>query len=117
MQIASRLLKRALQLGHADLDYISFDHAIRGADMMRISERAQRTMEFLVIGLVMGVTEDLLAVWLSTGEPITWSVLGIVIVVALPFAFLSEYIVDHPKFWQRTIGLRLKKPGSDDPSR
>ena len=85
--------------------------------MMRVSERAQRTMEFLVIGLVMGVTEDLLAVWLSTGEPITWSVLGIVIVVALPFAFLSEYIVDHPKFWQRTIGLRLKKPGSDDPSR
>jgi hypothetical protein len=85
--------------------------------MIRVSERAQRTLEFLVIGLVMGVTEDLLAVWLSTGEPITWSVLGMVIVVALPFAFLSEYVVDHPKFWQNTIGLRLKKPEPDNPSR
>ena len=85
--------------------------------MIRVSERARRTLEFLVIGLVMGVTEDLLAVWLSTGEPITWSVLGIVIVVALPFAFLSEYVVDHPKFWQNAIGLRLKNPGPDNPSR
>ena len=85
--------------------------------MIRVSERARRTLEFLVIGLVMGVTEDLLAVWLSTGEPITWSVLGMVIVVALPFAFLSEYVVDHPKFWQNAIGLRLKKPGPDNPSR
>ena len=84
--------------------------------MIRVSERARRTLEFLVIGLVMGVTEDLLAVWLSTGEPITWSVLGIVIVVALPFAFLSEYVVDHPKFWQNAIGLRLKKPEPDNPS-
>lgn len=84
--------------------------------MIIVSERTQRTMEFLVIGLVMGVTEDLLAVWLSTGEPITWSVLGIVIVVALPFAFLSEYVVDHPKFWRNVIGLRLKKPEPDNPS-
>ena len=77
--------------------------------MIKISERAQRTLEFLVIGLFMGVVEDLLAVWLTTGEPITWSVFGIVIAVALPFAFLSEYVVDHPKFWQATIGLHLKK--------
>lgn len=76
--------------------------------MIRISERAQRTMEFLVVGLLMGVTEDLLAVWLTTGEPITWSVLGIVVAVAVPFAFLSEYVVDHPKFWQATIGLKIK---------
>ena len=83
--------------------------------MIRISERAERTMEFLVIGLIMGVSEDLLAVWLSTGEPITWSVLGIVVAVALPFAFISEYVVDHPKFWQSAIGLKLKKasPGQE----
>ena len=76
--------------------------------MIRMSERAQRTMEFLVVGLLMGVTEDLLAVWLTTGEPITWSVLGIVVAVAVPFAFLSEYVVDHPKFWQSTIGLKIR---------
>lgn len=76
---------------------------------MRVSERTRRTLEFLVIGIVMGVSEDLLAVWLSTGEPITWSVLWIVIAVALPFAFLSEFVVDHPDFWKKVIGLRLKQ--------
>jgi hypothetical protein len=76
---------------------------------MRVSERTRRTLEFLVIGIVMGVSEDLLAVWLSTGEPITWSVLWIVVAVALPFAFISEFVVDHPDFWKNTIGLRLKK--------
>lgn len=86
--------------------------------MIRISERAQRTLEFLVVGLLMGVTEDLLAVWLTTGEPITWSVLGIVVAVAVPFAFLSEYVVDHPKFWQATIGLKIRHeehPQNPDP--
>ena len=81
--------------------------------MARVSERTRRILEFLVIGLVMGVTEDLLAVWLTTGEPITWSVFGIVVAVALPFAFLSEYVVDHPEFWKRTIGLRLKTVDPD----
>ena len=78
--------------------------------MVKISERSMRIIEFLVIGLIMGVTEDLLAVWLSTGEPITWSVLGIVIAVALPFAFVSEYVVDHPKFWKRTLGIKVERP-------
>lgn len=79
---------------------------------MRVSERTRRTLEFLVIGIFMGVSEDLLAVWLSTGEPITWSVLWIVIAVAIPFAFISEFVVDHPDFWKKTIGLRLKKDSS-----
>jgi len=73
---------------------------------MRISERTERIIEFVVIGLVMGITEDLLAVWLSTGEPITLEVLGIVILIALPFAFVSEYVVDHPKFWKNAFGLK-----------
>jgi len=77
--------------------------------MIRISERGERLLEFIVIGLVMGVSEDLLAVWLSTGEAITWPVFGIVFAIALPFAFLSEFVVDHPSFWKKVIGLRRKK--------
>jgi hypothetical protein len=76
--------------------------------MFKISERAERLIEFMVIGLAMGVTEDLLAVWLATGEPITWHVLGIVFAIALPFAFVSEYVVDHPKFWRTAFGIRRK---------
>jgi len=77
--------------------------------MIRISERGERLLEFLLVGLAMGISEDLLAVWLVTGETISWSVFGIVFAIALPFAFLSEFIVDHPEFWKKAIGLRRKK--------
>jgi len=82
--------------------------------MLRISERGERLLEFLVIGLAMGISEDLLAVWLSTGEAITWSVFGIVFAIALPFAFLSEFVVDHPKFWKKAIGLGRKNNHSGE---
>lgn len=58
-----------------------------------------RLLEFLLIGLLMGTGEDLIAVLLATGEPFTWKILGVVFLVALPFAYISEYVVDHPKFW------------------
>jgi len=79
--------------------------------MIKLSERTERLLEFVIIGLVMGISEDLLAVWLSTGEAINWQVFGIVFAVALPFAFLSEFVVDHPKFWRTAfrIGRRSEK--------
>jgi len=59
-----------------------------------------RFLEFLIIGVVMGITEDLLAIAIATDAKIDFNVFIVVVAVALPFAFLSEYIVDHPKFWQ-----------------
>ncbi|MDP2705724.1 MAG: hypothetical protein Q8O49_00775 [bacterium] len=66
-----------------------------------MSPKKLRFLEFLLVGLIMGTGEDLLAVIFATGEPFTWKILGIVFLVALPFAYISEYIVDHPKFWGR----------------
>lgn len=60
-----------------------------------------RIVEFLIIGVVMGVAEDLLAVYLSTGESINFRIFWIVFLVALPFAFISEVVVDHPRFWEK----------------
>jgi len=58
--------------------------------------RIERFTEFLVIGVMLGTVEDMLAVWLVTGEPFTLQTVGIVIGVAIPFAAFSELIVDHP---------------------
>lgn len=52
-------------------------------------------LEFLIFGIVMGVIEDLIAVTMSTGAPITPMILGIVILVAIPFAIIGELIVDR----------------------
>lgn len=60
-----------------------------------------RLAEFLIIGVLLGVVEDLLAVFFATDAQINLGVIWIVFLVALPFAFLSEIVVDHPRFWQR----------------
>jgi len=54
-----------------------------------------RFLEFLVIGIVMGVTEDLLAIWLTTDEPFTLEMVVIVVLVAIPFAAFAELIIDR----------------------
>ena len=75
---------------------------------MRLSKQYSRRLEifleFLIFGVVIGIAEDLLAIWLATDEPFTWKVVLIAVGVAVPFAFLGEVIVDrihlipvHPK--------------------
>ena len=59
-----------------------------------------RLLEFLLVGVVMGFAEDLLAIVFATDAEINLRVIWVVFIVALPFAFISEFIVDHPKFWQ-----------------
>lgn len=58
-------------------------------------KRVELFFEFLVFGVIMGVVEDLIAVKLATGEPITAKVVVVVIIVAIPFAAIGELIVDR----------------------
>jgi len=51
--------------------------------------------EFLIFGIVLGVLEDVIAVTLATGETITWRTLGIIILVAIPFALFGELLVER----------------------
>jgi len=62
-----------------------------------------RLIEFIVIGVAMGLLEDLLAIAFATDAMITPKVIFFVLAVAIPFAFISEIIVDHPKFWQKIL--------------
>lgn len=57
--------------------------------------RLEVFIEFLIFGVIMGIVEDLIAVTLSTGEPITWKILVIITLVAIPFAAIGELIVDR----------------------
>ncbi len=73
---------------------------------MKIRNKTLRFIEFFAVGVVMGMLEDVLAVWFSTGEQITFRVVWIVFLVALPFAIISEYVVDHPRFWKTIFRLK-----------
>jgi len=60
--------------------------------------KAEVIFELLVFGIIIGITEDLLAIKLATDDPITWKVIGIVVVIAIPFAILGEVIFDRIDF-------------------
>jgi hypothetical protein len=54
--------------------------------------------ELLVFGIIIGVIEDLIAIKFASGEPITWRIVGIVVLIAIPFAILGEVIFDRIDF-------------------
>jgi len=58
-------------------------------------KRLEIFLEFLIFGVIMGIVEDLIVVTFATGEPITWKIIGIITLVAIPFAAIGELIVDR----------------------
>ena len=60
-----------------------------------------RVLEFFIIGVIAGIVEDVIAIRAATDAIIDWKVIGIVALVAIPFAILSELIVDHFKPFHR----------------
>lgn len=57
-----------------------------------------RFLEFFLVGLTLGVVEDLIAISLATDKSIDLQVFMVAFFVAFPFAVFSELIVDHDKF-------------------
>jgi len=71
-------------------------------------KRLEIFLEFLIFGVAMGLVEDIIALKLATGEPITWRVIWIVTLVAIPFAAIGELVVDRMKIVPDN-GVRKKK--------
>jgi hypothetical protein len=75
-------------------------------------EKTRSIFELLLFGIIIGITEDLLAIKIATGEPITWRIVGIVILIAIPFAFLGEVIfdrIDFAKIFRRMFEKKTDK--------
>lgn len=74
-----------------------------------------RFLEFFIVGFLMGITEDIIAIRFATDATITPYVILVAAVVALPFAVFSEIIVDrtHIKFlkkaWEKNFSTPKKK--------
>jgi len=61
-------------------------------------KRLEVMFEFLIFGILIGIAEDLLAIKLATGQPITLRIIGIIILIAIPFAILGEIVADRIDF-------------------
>jgi hypothetical protein len=57
-----------------------------------------RFLEFLLIGMAMGIVEDLIAVSVVSGNPIDLRTVFVIALIAFPFAAFSELIVDRKDF-------------------
>lgn len=57
-----------------------------------------RFLEFLIVGVIFGVIEDVVAITLATSHKIDLQVVMITLVAAVPFAIISEIVVDHDSF-------------------
>lgn len=62
-----------------------------------------RLIEFFIIGVIFGILEDLIAITIAAEGKFEWRYVGIAAVVAIPFAFISEIVVDHPNFWKNFL--------------
>jgi len=74
--------------------------------------RLEVFLEFLIFGVLVGVVEDLIAVTLSTGEPITFKIIWIVVLISIPFAILGEILIDQVDFikiWQKLFSKKEDK--------
>ncbi len=54
--------------------------------------------EFLVFGIIIGITEDLIAIKLTTDASITLKMVWIIILIAIPFAIIGEIFADKIDF-------------------
>ena len=54
--------------------------------------------ELIVFGVVIGMIEDIIAIKITTGEMVTWEMVGIIVLVAVPFAILGEVVFDKIDF-------------------
>lgn len=65
--------------------------------------RKLRLIEFLIFGLIFNTLDNLIAVKYGAGAGITPAVLTRILLFVVPFAVLSELIVDHPNFWKKIM--------------
>ena len=67
-----------------------------------IGRKTEIFVEFFIFGVLMGIVEDLIAIFISTGEPITPKIVMIASLVAVPFAGFSELVVDRFNLGQQS---------------
>lgn len=77
------------------------------------SKKLEVVFEFLIFGIVIGIVEDLIAIKVTTGEPITLRIVGIIILIAIPFAIIGELVadnIDFVKIYRKIFNRKKHKP-------
>ena len=68
-----------------------------------MTTRKLRILEFIVIGLVANSLDNIVAIRFAAGAELTPAIFAKIFLFVIPFAILSELIVDHPSFWKKIM--------------
>ncbi len=49
----------------------------------------------------MDLVENAIVMRVTTGESMAFAEMGVAMLVIIPFAVLTELVIDHPRFWHR----------------
>jgi hypothetical protein len=60
-----------------------------------------RILEFIVAGILLDLVENMIVFKAAAGRVLVWEEIGVAVLVVIPFAVLSELVIDHPRFWHR----------------
>lgn len=82
-------------LGEYVVDKIDF---LRLFHLDKRHRKKELFLEFLIFGVLIGVIEDLTAFYFSIGQAITSKVILTAFIIAIPFAFVSELLIDKIDF-------------------
>jgi len=72
---------------------------------MRHANTKIRFIEFLVGGVLTHLMVTALFFRLATGRLPTIAEFGLAVLIIIPFSFVTEYVIDHPRFWHRLFRL------------
>ena len=68
-----------------------------------------RILEFVVAGILLDLVENIVVFKTASGRTMAIEEIGVAILVIIPFAVLTELIIDHPRFWHRLFGRKGHK--------
>lgn len=79
---------------------------------MKKAKRIEVFAEFLVFGILIGTIEDIIAVKVVAGIPITLQTIGVIVMIAIPFAILGEVFADTIDFVELFRKVFRKRSGN-----
>ncbi len=68
-----------------------------------------RILEFIVAGILLDLAENFIIVRAATGRSLVLKEIGVALLVIIPFAIVTELVIDHPRFWHRLFRLKGHK--------
>lgn len=81
--------------------------------LLGISVKTEIFLEFLVSGIILGITEDLIAITLIAGKPISLKIILLILILSVTFAGISELIVDRVNMMHHRKKRKAIKRGKE----